>query len=157
MFLIKFNNFWTPPNPAPEVSSPGAGVTKALAQFPGLNYVMNFRLRTLGACPYISLLEIAPDFETDLVAKIEQNRRRSWATASRSVENLDVPPPKISTLREAWRSHRLRTSPKAIRGLLLVFLCASSQKIGRELEACNMGRNVQREPESSEGSSVSLW
>ena len=33
---------------------------------------------------------------------------------------------------------------------------ASSQRIGRELETCNMGRNVQREPESSEGSSVSL-
>ncbi|MGA2734411.1 MAG: hypothetical protein ABSG35_17690, partial [Syntrophobacteraceae bacterium] len=26
-------------------------------------------------------LGIAPDFETDLVAKIEQNRRRSWATS----------------------------------------------------------------------------
>jgi len=33
------------------------------------------------ACPQISLLGIALDFEADLVAKIEQNRRRSWATS----------------------------------------------------------------------------
>ncbi len=34
----------------------------------------------LGACPWIGLLGIAPDFQAGLVATTEQNRRRSRAT-----------------------------------------------------------------------------
>jgi hypothetical protein len=34
----------------------------------------------IGACLKISRLGIVPDFETDSVAKIEQNRSHSWIT-----------------------------------------------------------------------------
>jgi len=32
-------------------------------------------------CPQISVLRIALNFETDLVAKIERNHKRSWVTS----------------------------------------------------------------------------